>query len=152
MSNLKVGDHAPEFSGLTQDGSSISLKGLAGKSVVLYFYPKDDTPGCTKEACGFRDVYSQIQGKNAVVIGVSADGVESHKKFAEKFNLNFPLLADEDKAAVMAYGAWGEKNMYGKTYMGILRTTFVIGPDGVIKAVFPKVKPEEHAAEILALL
>jgi thioredoxin-dependent peroxiredoxin len=152
MAAPQVGDQAPAFSGPTQDGSTISLANLKGKSVVLYFYPKDDTPGCTKEACGFRDVYSQIQAKNAVVIGVSADSVKDHDKFAKKFDLNFPLLADESKACIEAYGAWGEKSMYGKTYMGIMRSTFVIGPDGKIKAVFPKVKPEEHAAEILALL
>ena len=147
-----VGDLAPAFSAAATDGSTIRLADLAGKSVILYFYPKDDTPGCTKEACAFRDIYRQLQQKGAVVLGVSADSVKSHAKFTEKFQLPFPLLADEERNIVKAYGAWGEKTFMGRKFFGILRSTFLIGPDGRVKAVWPKVKPEEHAAEVLAAL
>jgi peroxiredoxin Q/BCP len=149
---LNVGDPAPKFSGQTQSGETISLGDFAGKNVVLYFYPKDDTPGCTTQACALRDDLSQFKDKNAVVIGVSADSVESHRKFSDKFSLPFQLLADVDREAVEAYGVWVEKNMYGKKHMGIQRSTFVIGTDGTLKAIFPKVKPAEHVEAVLAVL
>ena len=150
--SLKPGDPAPAFSALATDGSTIRLADLKGHPVILYFYPKDDTPGCTKEACAFRDGYAAFQKKGAVILGVSADSVKSHGKFTEKFNLPFPLLADEDKSIVKAYGAWGEKSFMGRRYEGIHRVTFLIGADGRIEKVWPKVKPEEHAAEVLAAL
>ena len=149
---LKAGDLAPEFAVTATDGSVLRLKDFRGKSVVLYFYAKDDRTGCTREACGFRDVYRQIQKKGAVVLGVSVDPVKSHKKFTEKFQLPFPLLADEDKSLVTAYGVWGEKVFMGRKYLGVHRVTFLIGPDGRIRQVWPKVKPEEHPAEVLAAL
>ena len=152
MAELTAGTKAPAFKGQNQNGETISLDDFAGKNVVLYFYPKDDTPGCTKEACGFRDDLRDIEAGNAVVIGVSPDDVDSHRKFADKFDLPFNLLADVDKATVNAYGLWVEKSMYGKKYMGVQRATFVIGPDGNIKAVFAKVKPDGHSKEILAAL
>ena len=145
----KVGAKAPEFSLQSDSGETVTLAGLKGKPVVLYFYPKDDTPGCTVEACEFRDTWADVKKTGAVVLGVSPDDVKSHEKFKTKFNLPFPLLADENHAVAEAYGAWGEKSMYGKTYDGILRTTFVIGPDGKIARVFEKVKPKGHAAEVL---
>lgn len=155
MSELKVGDKAPAFQapavGGSCDGQTVSLNALKGKTVVLYFYPKDDTPGCTKQACGLRDAWRDFAGK-AEVFGVSIDPVKSHAKFIEKFNLPFTLLSDPEKKLVEAYGVWVEKSMYGKKYMGTERSTFVIGPDGKIKAIFRKVKPEEHAAQILAAL
>ncbi|NLJ45631.1 MAG: thioredoxin-dependent thiol peroxidase [Treponema sp.] len=147
-----VGDKAPDFTLEAEDGSKVSLSDFAGRTVVLYFYPKDDTPGCTKEACGFRDAYDQFQSRGAVVLGVSPDGPASHGKFKTKYSLPFRLLADPGKGTLRAYGAWGEKTMYGKTVEGVLRSTFVIGPDGVVKAAFPRVKPEGHAQEILAVL
>lgn len=149
---LKPGDQAPAFTAITTDGSTLKLADLKGRSVVLYFYPRDDTPGCTKEACAFRDAWAQFQRKGAVVLGVSTDPVKSHQKFTEKFNLPFPLLADEDKAIVQAYGVWGEKTFMGRKFEGTHRVTFLIGPDGKIRHVWPKVKPEEHAAEVLAAL
>ncbi len=149
---LKVGDPAPAFSAVATDGSTISLAGLKGRHVILYFYPRDDTPGCTKEACAFRDAYADFQSRGAVVLGVSTDPVKAHVKFTEKFSLPFPLLADESKAIVQAYGVWGEKSFLGKTYLGTNRVTFHIGPDGRIAHVWPKVKPEVHAAEVLAAL
>jgi peroxiredoxin Q/BCP len=152
MAELKVGDLAPAFEAQTQSGKTVSLKQLAGKTVILYFYPKDDTPGCTKEACGFRDGYAALQAKGAVILGVSADSVESHQKFATKFSLPFDLLADPERKIIEAYGAWGEKSMYGKKYMGIVRITVVIGPDGKIRQLYPKVSPETHAQDILATL
>lgn len=150
--SLKLGDSAPEFSASATDGSTIRLSDLKGRPVILYFYPRDDTPGCTKEACAFRDGYAAFKKKGAVILGVSADSVTSHVKFTEKFKLPFPLLADEDKAIVKAYGAWGEKSFMGRKYEGIHRVTFLIGADGRIQQVWPKVKPEEHAAEVLAAL
>ena len=155
MSELKVGDNAPAFQaaavGGSYDGQTVSLSALKGKTVVLYFYPKDDTPGCTKQACDLRDAWRDFAGK-AEVFGVSIDPVKSHARFIEKFNLPFPLLSDPEKKLVEAYGVWVEKSMYGKKYMGTERSTFVIGPDGKIKAIFRKVKPEEHATQILAAL
>jgi peroxiredoxin Q/BCP len=149
---LKVGERAPDFSASDQNGNNVKLSDFKGKSVVLYFYPKDMTPGCTVEACGFRDDQGAIKKKGAVVLGVSKDGPASHKKFAEKNDLSFPLLADESGAIVKAYGAWGEKSMYGRKYMGILRVTYVLGPEGRVKAVFPKVKPAGHSADVLGVL
>lgn len=147
---LKPGDPAPEFTVTATDGSTVRLADLKGHPVILYFYPKDDTPGCTKEACAFRDSYAAFKKKGAVILGVSADSVKSHGKFTEKFNLPFLLLADEDKSIVKAYGAWGEKSFMGRKYEGIHRVTFLIGADGRIQKVWPKVKPEEHATEVLA--
>lgn len=149
---LKVGDPAPGFTTHTNQGTTLSLSDLKGKPVILYFYPRDDTPGCTKEACGFRDVYANIQRHGAVILGVSADTVKSHDKFVRKFKLPFPLLADTDKKIVEAYGVWGEKSFMGRKYMGIHRVTFLIGPDGLIKQIWPLVKPEEHPAEVMAAL
>ena len=147
-----VGDKAPEFSLKDQEGQVVTLKSLKGKQVVLYFYPKDDTPGCTKEACGFRDSMGPIRKAGAVVLGVSLDGEESHRKFIAKFALPFPLLCDEDAAISKAYAVYKEKNMYGKKYWGIERSTFVIGSDGKLKAIFPKVKVDGHVEEVLAAL
>lgn len=120
--------------------------------MILYFYPRDDTPGCTKEACAFRDEFATFRKRGAVVLGVSIDSVKSHGKFAEKFGLPFPLLADEDKSIVQAYGVWGQKSFMGRKYMGTHRVTFLIGPDGKIKQIWPEVKPQEHAKEVLAAL
>lgn len=147
---LKVGDRAPDFSAQNQKGETVRLADFKGKTVVLYFYPKDLTPGCTVEACAFRDDAAALLKKKAVVIGVSKDGVASHRKFADKHDLPFTLLADEDLAIIKAYGAWGERSLYGRKFMGTLRITYVIGPDKKIRAVFPKVKPAEHAREVLA--
>ncbi len=150
---LKVGDPAPDFSLPASTGGTISLKNFIGKKrVVLYFYPKDNTPGCTKEACSFRDNLAAIQAQDAVVLGVSADSLKSHEKFIEKFALSFPLLADENHKVADAYGAWGEKSRYGKKYFGMIRKTFVIGKDGKIEHVFHKVRADGHGEEILQLL
>ncbi len=149
---LKEGDKAPNFTALTNGGGKISLADCKGKTVILYFYPRDDTPGCTKEACGFRDHFAAFVKKGAVVLGVSVDPVKAHDKFVAKFKLLFPLLADEDKKIVNDYGVWGQKMFMGRKYDGIHRVTFLIGPDGKIKKIWPKVKPEEHAAEVLAAL
>jgi thioredoxin-dependent peroxiredoxin len=149
---LKEGDIAPTFTAATNGGGKISLAELKGKNVILYFYPKDDTPGCTKEACAFRDHFAEFRKRGAVVFGVSTDPVKSHDKFVEKFKLPFTLLADEDKKMVTAYGVWGEKSFMGRKYQGAHRVTFLIGPDGRIKKIWPRVKPDEHAAEVLAAL
>jgi thioredoxin-dependent peroxiredoxin len=149
---LKEGDVAPDFSAVTNGGGKASLSDFKGKNVILYFYPRDDTPGCTKEACGFRDEFSEFQKRGAVVLGVSTDSAKSHDKFVEKFKLPFPLLADEDKKIVNAYGVWGEKSFLGRIFNGTKRVTFLIGGDGRIRKIWPKVKPEEHAQEILAVL
>jgi peroxiredoxin Q/BCP len=149
---LEIGDKAPAFTALDQDGKKISLSDFKGKQVVLYFYPKDMTPGCTVEACAFRDGHGALQKAGAVVLGVSKDPVPSHKKFADKFSLPFSLLADEDLKIMKAYGAWGEKSLYGRKFMGTLRVTYIINSNGKIKAVFKKVKPAGHDREILALL
>lgn len=149
---LKVGDRAPAFSAPTNGGGQVSLSDFKGKPVILYFYPKDNTPGCTKEACGFRDQFAQFRKKGAVVLGVSVDSVKSHDTFVEKFTLPFTLLADADKKIVQAYGVWGEKSFMGRTYQGIHRVTFLIGGDGRIQKIWSQVKPEEHAAEVLAAL
>jgi peroxiredoxin Q/BCP len=149
---LEIGDKAPAFTALDQDGKKISLSDFKGKQVVLYFYPKDMTPGCTVEACAFRDGHGAFQKAGAVVLGVSKDPVPSHKKFADKFSLPFSLLADADLKIMKAYGAWGEKSLYGRKFMGTLRMTYIINSNGKIKAVFKKVKPAGHDREILALL
>lgn len=149
---LNEGDKAPAFTSTTNGGGQVSLSDYKGKHVVLYFYPKDDTPGCTKEACAFRDDFAAFKKKGAVVLGVSTDSVKKHDKFVEKFGLPFILLADEDKKIVQAYGVWGEKSFMGRKYMGTNRVTFLIGPDGQIKKIWPMVKPEEHAAEVLAAI
>ena len=149
---LKEGDVAPKFTAATSGGGKISLADYKGQHVILYFYPKDDTPGCTKEACAFRDHFAGFKKKGAVVLGVSTDPVKAHDKFVEKFKLPFTLLADEDRKIVTAYGVWGEKSFMGRKYMGTNRVTFLIGPDGRIKKIWPKVKPEEHAMEVLAEL
>jgi peroxiredoxin Q/BCP len=149
---LKEGDPAPAFTAATSGGGQISLADYKGKNVILYFYPRDDTPGCTKEACAFRDGFADFRKKDAVVLGVSPDSVKSHDKFAEKFKLPFTLVADEDKKISESYGVWGEKSFMGRKYMGVNRVTFLIGPDGRIRKIWPAVKPEEHAAEVLAAL
>jgi peroxiredoxin Q/BCP len=149
---LKEGDIAPKFSVATSGGGKISLADFKGQNVILYFYPKDDTPGCTKEACAFRDEFAQFQKKGAVVFGVSPDSVKSHDQFVAKFKLPFTLLADEDKKIVNDYGVWGEKSFMGRKYLGVYRVTFLIGPDGRIRKIWPLVKPEEHAVEVLAAL
>ena len=149
---LKEGDRAPSFSLPDEDGSIVSLDGLKGKKKVVYFYPKDDTPGCTKEACSFRDEYQRIIDKGAVVIGISADSPTSHGKFKAKYGLPFHLLSDSDKVAIQGFGAWGEKKMHGKSYEGILRSTFVIDENDVVTKVFPKVKPDGHGPEVLEYL
>jgi len=147
--SLRPGDPAPPFSAIVTDGSEIHSKDLLGKPVVIYFYPQDDTPGCTKEACGFRDQYAELQKTGAVVLGVSADTVKSHAKFTDKFQLPFPLISDTDAVITKAFGAWGEKVFMGRKYQGIHRVTFLIGADGRIARVWDLVKPESHAAEVL---
>lgn len=149
---LKPGDKAPAFSLHTDGGGELSLAELKGKKVVLYFYPKDDTSGCTTEACEFRDNWSAVRKTGAVVLGVSPDSPASHDKFKAKYKLPFSLLADPDHAVAEAYGAWGEKSMYGRKYHGVLRSTFIIDEAGRVATVFPKVKPRGHAADVLAAL
>lgn len=149
---LREGDPAPPFSAVTQNGDTVSLEQFRGKNVILYFYPKDDTPGCTKEACAFRDQFSAFRNQGAVVLGVSVDSADKHSRFATKYRLPFPLLADPDRRIVEAYGVWGEKKFMGRKYMGTYRVTFLIGENGKIKKIWPAVKPEEHAKQVLALL
>jgi thioredoxin-dependent peroxiredoxin len=149
---LQTGDPAPAFSLPDDTGRIVNSSDLRGKKVVVYFYPKDDTPGCTTEACAFRDGIQELRAKGAVVFGVSADSVSSHRKFSEKFQLNFPLLSDESKAMIQAYGVWKEKSLYGRNYMGIERTTVVINEDGTIRKIFPKVKVNGHLTEVLQSL
>ncbi len=149
---LQAGDKAPDFALPDQDGKTVSLKSLKGKQVVLYFYPKDNTPGCTKEACGFRDSLKAIQKTNTIVLGVSMDDVESHQKFIKKYGLPFTLLCDEDGTVSKTYGVYKKKNMYGKTYWGIERSTFLIDESGTLKAVFRKVKVDGHVDEVEAAL
>jgi peroxiredoxin Q/BCP len=145
----KEGQKAPEFTAKDQDGNELSLRDFIGRKVVLYFYPKDDTPGCTKEACAFRDNFPNFKKIDAVVLGVSVDGQKAHRKFADKFELPFTLLVDDEKKIVEAYGVWGLKKFMGKEYMGTNRVTYLIDEQGVIEKVWPKVKPETHAAEVL---
>lgn len=149
---LETGSVAPAFTLSDKDGNRVSLSDFLGKKVVLYFYPRDNTPGCTRQACAFAKANEEFAGKNAVVIGVSKDSVQSHAKFAEKYSLPFLLLSDPDLQAIQAYGVWQEKKQYGKVSMGVVRTTFVIGEDGRILKVMPKVKPDTNAADVLAML
>ena len=149
---LEVGMKAPEFTLPDKDGNMVSLADFAGKKVVLYFYPRDNTPGCTRQACAFVSAYEEFKNINAVVIGVSKDSVTSHQKFAEKHGLPFILLSDPERAAIEAYGVWQEKKNYGKVSMGVVRSTFVIDENGVVEKVMPKVKPDTNAAEIMAYL
>lgn len=152
MSSLQIGDMAPDFTAVTDSGETVSLHDFRGKRVILYFYPKDDTPGCTTQACGFRDNYPIIEEKNAVVLGVSPDSAQSHRKFKTKYNLPFTLLVDEDHAIAEAYGVWVEKSMYGKKYMGVERSHFVIDENGQIADAQVKVKPEDSVEKALAAL
>ena len=149
---LEAGDKAPAFTLKDQDGKTHSLKDYAGQTVVLYFYPKDDTPGCTKEACSFRDNFGAIKEAGAVVLGVSADDASSHQKFRAKYDLPFPLLVDEGAKVATKYGAWGEKVLYGKTVIGMTRSTFIIGPDGRLTKVWKRVQADGHADHVLKAL
>ncbi len=148
MSTLKKGDIAPAFKGLNQHGEEISSTSFSGKKVILYFYPKDSTPGCTAEACNLNDNYQRWLSKGYEVVGVSPDSVSSHKKFAEKYNLGFNLIADTEMEILNAYGVWGEKSMYGRKYMGVFRTTFVIDEKGIIEEIFEKVDTKNHTEQI----
>jgi thioredoxin-dependent peroxiredoxin len=149
---LDAGTRAPEFTLAADDGSTVTLSELRGKPVVLYFYPKDDTPGCTAQACGIRDAWSDFQGVDALVLGVSPDDEASHRAFKEKYGLPFTLLSDPDHAVADAYGVWQERSMYGKTFMGIKRSTFVIGEDGTVREAMYGVKPDTHAERVLKAL
>lgn len=149
---LSIGGKAPAFNAKDQQGATVSLGGLSGKYVVLYFYPKDNTSGCTVEACDFRDEHAKLKAAGAVVLGVSPDSEKSHQGFIAKHSLPFQLLVDSDKKVAKAYGAWGEKSLYGRTFMGIIRSTFLIAPDGSLAAVWPKVKVAGHVDEVLATL
>lgn len=152
MTTLKTGDMAPDFRASTQNGDTLTLADLRGQRFILYFYPKDNTPGCTRQACGFGELYPQFQEKGAVVLGVSKDSVASHKKFEEKYGLPFTLLSDEGLEAIRAYDVWQEKNMYGKKTMGVVRTTYLIDEEGVIVKAFGKVKAADNPAQMLAEL
>lgn len=149
---VAVGERAPDFTMKSDDGRAYSLKDFLGKKVVLYFYPKDDTPGCTKEACSFRDNLARVRSKGAVVLGVSRDDTESHAKFRHKYDLNFPLLSDEDGHVTDAYGVWKKKNLYGREFFGIERTTFLIDESGKVARVWPRVRVEGHTGEVLTAL
>ena len=150
--HLKIGDKAPVFEAPDQNGETRRLSDYAGKKLILYFYPKDNTPGCTRQACAFATSYSEFEKKNAVVVGISKDSVSSHLKFAEKYSLPFILLSDPELQAIQAYGVWQEKKLYGKTSMGVVRTTFLIDEQGKIIKIMPKVKPDTNAEEVLAML
>ncbi len=152
MTKLKVGDKAPHFEGVNQNGDKISLKDFSGKKLILYFYPKDNTPGCTAESCNLNDNYDAWLAKGYDVVGVSPDSEKSHQNFITKFGFRFNLIADTEKEILQAYGAWGEKSMYGKKYMGVLRTTFVIDENGVIEQVFEKVDTKNHTSQIIEAL
>ena len=149
---LKVGSKAPAFSLKNTDGKTVKLSDFKGQKVVLYFYPKDDTPGCTKEACSFRDNYAELQKRGVVVLGVSADDQKAHQKFTTKYGLPFTLLSDPEHTMLEKYNAWVEKSMYGRTYMGIARITYIINEDGKIAHIFSKVKPDSHSQDVLAVL
>lgn len=152
MSDLKIGDKAPDFKGVNQNGESISLNDFSGKKLILYFYPKDNTPGCTAESCNLNDNYEMWLGKGFDVVGVSPDSEKSHLKFIDKFGLKFNLIADTEKEILQAYNAWGEKSMYGKKYMGVLRKTYVIDEKGIIEEIFETVKTKEHTDQIIKAL
>ena len=152
MSKFKAGDKAPMFEGVNQDGKKISLNDFKGKKLILYFYPKDDTPGCTAQACNLNDNYQMWLAKGYEVVGVSPDNEKSHLKFIDKFSLKFNLISDTNHEILEAYGAWGEKNMYGKKYMGVLRTTYVIDENGIIESVFEKVDTKNHTSQIIESL
>jgi peroxiredoxin Q/BCP len=149
MSNIKQGDKAPEFTGVNQNGDAVSLSRYAGKKLVLYFYPKDDTPGCTAEACNLRDNYDQFLSKGYAILGVSPDSEKKHQKFIEKYDLPFDLLADTEKETCEMFGVWVKKSMYGREYMGVARTTFIIDENGIIEEIISKVKTKEHTDQIL---
>ena len=149
MTTIKAGDKAPAFEGKIQTGETVKLEDYKGSKLVLYFYPKDNTPGCTAESCDLRDNYNRFLSQGYKILGVSPDSEASHQKFIDKFDLPFDLLADTEKETCIAYGVWGEKNMYGRKYMGVYRTTFIIDENGVIEEVFKKVKTKEHTAQIL---
>jgi thioredoxin-dependent peroxiredoxin len=149
MSNIKQGDKAPEFKGVNQNGDAVSLSSYAGKKLVLYFYPKDDTPGCTAEACNLRDNYNQLLSEGYAILGVSPDNEKKHQKFIDKYNLPFDLLADTEKETCEMFGVWVQKSMYGREYMGVARTTFIIDENGIVEEVISKVKTKEHTAQIL---
>lgn len=149
---LEISQKAPEFTLSDQDGKAVSLSGFLGKKVVLYFYPKDNTPGCSRQACAFAGAYEGFRSKDVVVIGISKDSTASHQKFAAKYNLPFILLSDPELQAIQSYGVWQEKKLYGKVSMGVVRTTFLIDEQGCIEKVMPKVKPDTNAAEILSYL
>lgn len=146
---LKIGDKAPDIKGVTTNGENITLAEFRGKKIVMYFYPKDNTPGCTAQACNLRDNYDLLLEKGYVVIGVSADNEKSHQRFTEKYNLPFPLIADVDKKIIKDFGVWGKKKFMGKEYDGIIRTTFIISEDGIIKDVITKVKTKDHTSQII---
>ena len=149
MSNIKQGDNAPEFTGVNQNGDALSLSRYAGKKLVLYFYPKDDTPGCTAEACNLRDNYDQFLSKGYAILGVSPDSEKKNQKFIEKYDLPFDLLADTEKETCEMFGVWVKKSMYGREYMGVARTTFIIDENGIIEEIISKVKTKEHTDQIL---
>jgi len=149
MTHLKEGDKAPEFTGLNEHGEEVSLSDYKGKKLILFFYPKDNTPGCTAEACNLRDNYDDLRAKGFELLGVSPDSQKKHQNFIKKHELPFPLIADTEQEVLNAYGVWGEKQMYGRTYMGVFRTTFVIDENGVIEKIFKKVKTKDHTAQIL---
>lgn len=149
---LNVGEKAPEFTLADRNGQPVSLSDFAGKRVVLYFYPRDNTPGCTRQACAFARLYEEFQALNAVVVGISKDSAASHDRFAQKYGLPFVLLSDPELLAIQAYGVWQEKKLYGKTSMGVVRTTYLLDEQGFIQKVMPKVKPDQNAGEVLAFL
>lgn len=149
---LSVGDKAFDFTLTNHEGENVTLSAFKGNKVVLYFYPKDDTPGCTTEACAFRDAYDELLDKGAVVIGISADSEASHERFRNKYHLPFHLLSDTDKKVIEKYGAWGQKSMYGKTYMGIIRSTYLIDEEGIVSHIWPKVSPKKHLVQVLEAL
>jgi peroxiredoxin Q/BCP len=152
MTNLQAGDKAPDFKGLNQNGETVQLSDFAGKKLILFFYPKDNTPGCTAEACNLRDNFAALREKGFELLGVSPDSQKKHQNFINKYELPFPLLADTEQEVLNAYGVWGEKSMYGRTYMGVFRTTFIIDAEGKIQHVFKKVKTKDHTNQILEAL